>query len=63
VEVQNVKNTDTPQVLGATPQVLSDGQVVLGIFLLSFFKEVARGGERTRVLSISFNFSFSPLYR
>jgi hypothetical protein len=28
-----------------------------------FFKEVARGGERTRVLSISFIFSFSPLYR
>jgi hypothetical protein len=26
-------------------------------------KEVARGGERTRVLSISFIFSFSPLYR
>jgi hypothetical protein len=29
----------------------------------SFFKEVARGGEQTRVLSISFIFSFSPLYR
>jgi hypothetical protein len=28
-----------------------------------FFKEVARGGERTRVLSLSFIFSFSPLYR
>jgi hypothetical protein len=28
-----------------------------------FFKEVARGGERTRVLSISFIFSFSSLYR
>jgi hypothetical protein len=27
------------------------------------FKEDARGGERTRVLSISFIFSFSPLYR
>jgi hypothetical protein len=26
-------------------------------------KEVARGGEQTRVLSISFIFSFSPLYR
>jgi hypothetical protein len=26
-------------------------------------KEVARGGERTRILSISFIFSFSPLYR
>jgi hypothetical protein len=26
-------------------------------------KEVAQGGERTRVLSISFIFSFSPLYR
>jgi hypothetical protein len=29
----------------------------------TIFKEVARGGERTRVLSISFIFSFSPLYR
>jgi hypothetical protein len=29
----------------------------------TFFKEVARGGERTRILSISFIFSFSPLYR
>jgi hypothetical protein len=28
-----------------------------------FFKEVARDGEQTRVLSISFIFSFSPLYR
>jgi hypothetical protein len=28
-----------------------------------FFKEVARGGERSRVLSISFIFSFSPPYR
>jgi hypothetical protein len=28
-----------------------------------FLKEVARGGEQTRVLSISFIFSFSPLYR
>jgi hypothetical protein len=28
-----------------------------------FKKKVARGGERTRVLSISFIFSFSPLYR
>jgi hypothetical protein len=28
-----------------------------------FFKEVARGGERTRVLSISVIFTFSPLYR
>jgi hypothetical protein len=28
-----------------------------------FFKEAAWGGERTRVLSISFIFSFSPLYR
>jgi hypothetical protein len=27
------------------------------------FKEVARGGEPTRVLLISFIFSFSPLYR
>jgi UDP-N-acetylglucosamine pyrophosphorylase len=27
-----------------------------------FLKEIARGGERTRVLSISFIFSFSPLY-
>jgi hypothetical protein len=27
-----------------------------------FFKEVARGGERTQVLSISFIFSFSSLY-
>jgi hypothetical protein len=27
-----------------------------------FFKEVARGGEQTRVLSISFTFSISPLY-
>jgi hypothetical protein len=27
-----------------------------------FFKEVAWGGERARVLSISFIFSFSPLY-
>jgi hypothetical protein len=33
------------------------------VTLLLFFKEVARGGERTRVLSISFIFSFSPLYR
>jgi hypothetical protein len=35
--------------------------------ILKFFffkkKEVARGGERTRILSISFIFSFSPLYR
>jgi hypothetical protein len=29
----------------------------------SFLKEVAQGGERTRVLSIKFIFSFSPLYR
>jgi hypothetical protein len=28
-----------------------------------FLKEVAQGGEWTRVLSISFIFSFSPLYR
>jgi uncharacterized transporter YbjL len=28
-----------------------------------FFKEVARGGEQTQVLSISFIFSFSPLNR
>jgi hypothetical protein len=28
-----------------------------------FFKEVARGGEQTRVLLISFIFSFSALYR
>jgi hypothetical protein len=27
-----------------------------------FFKEVARVGEQTRGLSISFIFSFSPLY-
>jgi hypothetical protein len=30
---------------------------------LFFKKEVAQGGEQTRVLSISFIFSFSPLYR
>jgi hypothetical protein len=30
---------------------------------LLFLKEVARGGKRTRVLSIQFIFSFSPLYR
>jgi hypothetical protein len=28
-----------------------------------FFKEVAWGGEQIWVLSISFIFSFSPLYR
>jgi hypothetical protein len=28
-----------------------------------FKKEVDRGGERTRVFSISFIFSFSPFYR
>jgi hypothetical protein len=28
-----------------------------------FSKEVARGREGTRVLSISFIFSFSPIYR
>jgi hypothetical protein len=32
-------------------------------FTPTFFKEVARGEERTRVLSILFIFSFSPLYR
>jgi hypothetical protein len=31
--------------------------------LAFFIKEVARGGEQTWVLSISFIFSFSPLYR
>jgi hypothetical protein len=40
---------------------------ILAIFvrlIFDFFKEVARGGgEQTRVLSISFIFSFSPLYR
>jgi hypothetical protein len=30
------------------------------MFYIHFLKEVARGGERTRVLSISFIFSFSP---
>jgi hypothetical protein len=35
----------------------------LHLTLTCFFKEVARGGERTRGLSISFIFSFSPLYR
>jgi CMP-2-keto-3-deoxyoctulosonic acid synthetase len=34
------------------------------LFLQYWFKkEVARGGEQTRVLSISFIFSFSPFYR
>jgi hypothetical protein len=33
------------------------------VFKKILTKEVARGGERTRVLSMSFNFSFSPLYR
>jgi hypothetical protein len=33
------------------------------IFGILFLKEVARGGEQTRVLLISFIFSFSPLYR
>jgi hypothetical protein len=32
-------------------------------FLYHFLKEVARGGEQTRGLSISFIFFFSPLYR
>jgi hypothetical protein len=36
------------------------GSTVIILFLK---KEVARGGEQTRVLSISFIFSFSPLYR
>jgi hypothetical protein len=31
--------------------------------LIFFYKEVAQGEERTWVLSISFIFSFSPLYR
>jgi hypothetical protein len=32
-------------------------------YTVYFFKEVARGGEQTQVLSILFIFSFSPLYR
>jgi hypothetical protein len=35
----------------------------LYVLLFLIFKEFARGGERTRVLSISFIFSFSQLYR
>jgi hypothetical protein len=31
--------------------------------IVFFKKKVARVGERTRVFSISFIFSFSPLYR
>jgi hypothetical protein len=46
--------SDSP-ILGSSPAEDSF------LFFL-FFKEVARGGERTRVLSISFIFSFSPLY-
>jgi hypothetical protein len=34
-----------------------------GFISFLFKKEVARGGEQTRVLLISFYFSFSPLYR
>jgi hypothetical protein len=43
---------DDPRTQGQVPTLL--------IFFLK--KEVARGGEQTRVLSISFIFSFSPLY-
>jgi hypothetical protein len=36
---------------------------ILKTFSMMCFKEIARGGERTQVLSITFIFSFSPLYR
>jgi hypothetical protein len=43
--------------------VLLVSTVICSYICTYFKKEVARGGERTRVLLISFIFSFSPLYR
>jgi hypothetical protein len=45
-------------------QPTQDGLWTIVFFLFLFFqKEVARGREQTRVLSISFIFSLSPLCR
>jgi hypothetical protein len=51
----------SPLTQSFSPNLAQDGRQTC--FFVFFFKEVARGGERTRVLSISFIFSFSPLYR
>jgi hypothetical protein len=53
--------------LNQTTNLLTKAKPTAANFISNYVwlkkKEVARGVERTRVLSISFIFSFSPLYR